>query len=98
MGCGGGEAGRNGSGAAAGASTPTAETSREISASNGERAPGCNMTAINRERTSSAAESEAALVWARSSGERALVGLLLLQADTTSATAWCSSSELRCMR
>ena len=98
MGCGDWGAGRTGSVGAAGASTATAETSREISASNGERAPGCNVTAINRERTSSAAQSDAALVCARSSGESALVGLLLLQAETTSATECCSSSELRCMR
>ena len=76
----------------------TTETSRDISASSGDRAPGCKATAINRERTSRAAVSDAALVCARSNGESAFVGLLLLQADTTSATAWCNSSELRCRR
>src|SRR5205823_8336975 len=71
---------------------------RENSATKGERAPGFKVMAIKRERTSRAADSEAALVCARSSGGSALVGLLLLQAATTSATAWCNSSELRCMR
>ena len=98
IGCGGAETGRTGAGGAAGASTATADVSREISASSGERAPGCSETAMNRDNTSSAAVSDAALVCARNSGDSALVGLLLLQAATTSATAWCNSSELRCMR
>jgi hypothetical protein len=42
---------------------------------------------MNLESTSSAAVSDAALVWARNSGGNALVGLLLLQAAATSVTA-----------
>src|ERR1700742_873084 len=71
---------------------------REISASNGDRGPGCSETATNLESTSNAAESDAAEVCARSIGGSALAGLLLPQAATTSATAWCSSSEVRWMR
>ena len=87
IGCRGTGIGRMGSGAAGGASTAAAVTSLEISASSGERAPVCKVTAMKRESTSSAAERDAALVCARRSGGRALVGLLLLQAETTSATA-----------
>src|ERR1700733_1659551 len=60
---------------------------REISASNGDLGPGCSETATNLVRTSSAAESDAAEVCARSIGGSALAGLLLPQAATTSATA-----------
>jgi hypothetical protein len=60
---------------------------REISASKGDRGPGCSETATNLVRTSSAAESDAAEVCARSIGGNALAGLLLPQAATTSATA-----------
>ena len=84
IGCRGTGIGRMGS---AGASTAAAVTSLEISASSGERAPVCKVTAMKRESTSRAAERDAALVCARRSGGRALVGLLLLQAETTSATA-----------
>src|ERR1700733_10121084 len=60
---------------------------REISASKGDRGPGCSETATNLVRTSSAALNEAAEVCARSIGGSALAGLLLPQAATTSATA-----------
>ena len=61
--------------------------SRVISASSGDRWAGCNVTATNRERTSSAAATEAAVACARNIGGSALVGLLLAQAATTSLTA-----------
>src|SRR5262245_8517621 len=90
--------GRTGSGASAGTSAATTDARRRISASYGERPPGWRLLALKLERTSRAAERDAALVCARRSGGRALVGLLLLQAATTSLTAWWSSSELRCKR
>ncbi len=57
--------------------------------------PVWSEDAINRVKTSSAAAIEAAAVCARNIGGNALVGLLLPQADTTSFTAWCSSSVVR---
>ena len=60
---------------------------RAISASNGDRGPGCNDTATNRDNTSKEAESDAAEVWARSIGAKALIGLVLPHAATTSAIA-----------
>jgi len=71
---------------------------RAISASNGERGPGCRVTATNRDKTSRVAVSAAAEVWARNIGGNALTGLLLPHAATTSAMAWCSSSDVRWMR
>jgi hypothetical protein len=60
---------------------------RAISASNGERGPGCKDTATNRDKTSKEAESDAAEVWARSIGANELTGLVLPHAATTSAMA-----------
>src|SRR6266571_1949865 len=83
---------------AAGGSAATFPTKFVICVSSGERGPTCRDTVTNLERTSSAALREAAEVCARSKGGSALVGLLLAQAETTSLTAWCSSSEARWMR
>src|SRR6266705_2456648 len=83
---------------AAGGSAATFPTKFVICASSGERGPTCRDTVTNLERTSSAALREAAEVCPRSKGGSALVGLLLAQAETTSLTAWCSSSEARWMR
>src|SRR6266704_2644908 len=83
---------------AAGGSAATFPAKFVICASSGERGPTCRDTVTNLERTSSAALREAAEVCARSKGGSALVGLLLAQAETTSLTAWCSSSEARWMR
>ena len=74
-----------GSCAAAGAAREDAIL--EISASNGDLGPGWSETATNLVRTSSAAESEAAEVCARSIGGSALAGLVLPHAATTSDTA-----------
>jgi hypothetical protein len=60
---------------------------RAISASKGERGPGCNDTATNRDNTSNEAESDAAEVCARSIGANELTGLVLPHAATTSAIA-----------
>src|SRR5262249_13584020 len=87
-----------GGSAATGSATATEPASLAISASNGDRDPGCSVTATNLVRTSNAAHSEAAEVCARSIGGRAFVGFALLHAATTSATAWCNSSELRWIR
>jgi hypothetical protein len=60
---------------------------RKISCSNGEREEGCNAAVTNRERTSSAAESDAAAACARTIGGSALVARLLAHADTRSLIA-----------
>ena len=66
-----------------------------IFSSRGLRGPGWRDKATKRERTSSAADSEAAKVCARNSGGKAFVGLLLEQAATTSLMACCSSTPER---
>src|ERR1051325_3282402 len=53
---------------------------------------------MNLARTSKDALREAAAVCARRRGGRAFVGRLLAQAETTSLTAWCISSEARWRR
>ena len=60
---------------------------RAISVSKGERGLPCTEEETKRDITSKAAEMEAAAVWARSIEGRALVGLLLAHAATTSETA-----------
>src|SRR6266705_1736174 len=86
--------GRCGAGGGSEATLPTKSVS---CASMGDRGPVCMDTVTNLESTSNAAAREAAEVCARSSGGSALVGLLLAQAETTSLTACCSSSEARWM-
>src|SRR6266852_4362235 len=83
---------------ALGGSAATLPTNSVICASSGERGPVCMETVTNRERTSREALREAAEVCARRRKGSALVGLLLAHAETTSLTAWCSSSEARWMR
>ena len=77
-------AGRCGAAGGSGATLPTKSLS---CASIGDRGPVCMDTATNLDSTSKVAASEAAEVCARSSDGRALVGLLLAHAETTSFTA-----------
>lgn len=84
--------GRTGAAGASGAWRPMAWV---IFSSSGLRGPGCRDKATKRERTSSAADSDAAKVCARNSGGRAFVGLLLEQAAMTSLMACCSSTPER---
>jgi hypothetical protein len=71
------------------------DASRDISASSGDRAPDCNVTATNRDKTSKAAAIEAAVDCARNIDGSAFAGLVLEQAAITSFTAWFSSSVAR---
>lgn len=87
--------GGTGAGGGSGAALPIACV---IFSSNRLRGPGCKAMAMNRESTSSEADSDAAMDCARSIGGKALVGLLLEQAATTSFTAWVKSSLLLCRR
>ena len=95
MGMGMAGSGRFGSG---GAGTAVVLISVAICDSRAERGPGWSERATKRVSTSRAAESEAAAVCARTRGGSAWVALLLLQAATTSLTAWCSSSAVFWMR
>src|SRR5712691_13061057 len=56
------------------------------------------MRAINRDKTSSVADSDAAAVCARRIGGKALEGLVLEQAETRSLIACCNSLVVRCTR
>ena len=76
-------AGRAGAGDAGG-SGATRPMASLIFSSRGLLGPGWRAMAVKRVRTSRAAVSDAAAVWARSMGGSALVGLLLEQAATIS--------------
>src|ERR1700748_173364 len=87
-----------GTGGAMGAGRASATSSGcvAITARSGEGfAPVCIDEVTKRVNTSNAAATEAAAVCARSMGGKALEGLLLPQAETTSLTAWWSSSVVR---